>query len=88
MKLTALALLSAGIVLLAFGTAVRHKEKNTLYYQNIDVSEQAIENGNFEDAEKHLEMAKEIFSQKIDAYEKEALRQYQMGEYEKCVHYI
>ena len=88
MKLTALALLFSGILLLAFGTAVRHKEKNTLYYQNIDVAEQAIENGNFEDAEKHLEMAKEIFSQKIDAYEKEALRQYQMGEYEKCVHYI
>lgn len=87
MKLTAAALLASGALLLLSGTAVRCREQNTAYVRNVEEAAQAIETGDFAQAEACLKEAEKIFPRRVEAYGKKALCLYQKGEYEECVHY-
>ena len=87
LKLAAAALFAAGAALIGSGAAVRYRELSTAYNRSVEAASQAVENGDFDTAEEYLERAENIFRERIDVYGQEALRLYQMGDYEGCVQY-
>lgn len=87
-KILAALLWISGIFLTASGIFARGRELNAGYNRNVEAADEAIGNGNFEEAGQYLEEAKEALPYRIEAYGKEALLLYQRGDYEMCIRYI
>lgn len=87
-KIFAAVLWISGIFLAVAGIGVRGREVNTSYNRNVDAADMAIESGDFEAAREYVDAAKNILPHRIEAYEKEALLLYSIGDYEGTIRYI
>lgn len=87
-KMAAAILWISGICLTAAGAGVRGRELNTSYNRNVDAADLAMESGDFEAARGYVDAAKDTLPRRIQAYEKEALLLYTVGDYEGTIRYI
>ena len=88
LKLAAGALGISGVLLTTAGVMIRGRELNLYYNRNVEAAGEAIEAGNFEMAQEYLETAENTLPHQIDAYGKEALCLFKMGDYEGSIQYI
>lgn len=77
--------LSAG--LLVSGYSVMQRERNNTYNSEVLTAREAIKAESFDEAEAALAFARNLITDRIDAYEAEMQRLYAMGEYEACILY-
>lgn len=84
-QIAALGCLAAGILLCFGGMYQVKREKNSKYYGLYQQAVEAMNQYDFEDAGELLDEAKEISSERIDAYEEEVHLLYLKEDYETCI---
>ena len=84
-RLSVFASLFLGILLVFTGFYRMELEKNSEYYKLISQAEELAGSFDYDGAVLCLSQAKELYSERIDAYEKEMQVLYQSHEYERCI---
>lgn len=86
-KLFIAGLLAVGGVMAGTGFLTMEKEIATAYNRTVEAAGTLIKSASFEEAEEKLQFAVKLLPGEIQAYEKETLRLYSMGNYEEAIHY-
>lgn len=80
-------LYTAGILSAVSGWKLMDQETEAAYSRSIERADELINNAAFDKAQNEIENAMSLIPDKVDAYEKETLRLYRMGDYEGAVRY-
>ena len=86
-KILTAGLYGMGIILLGLGGITVQQENIIAYNEYIQESEELIEKMSFMEAKEKIDVAQELLPKKVDAYEKEMLLLYSMGDYEETIRY-
>lgn len=86
-KLVILAICAMGVSMLLSGVSIIRKEKAAVYNHYLEMAEEQIRSQDFDGAKESIQKAWDINQGRVEAYEKEAYRLYQMKEYEDCIQY-
>ncbi len=78
---------AAGGGLVYAGTRLRFREQANAYSQELEQASGYMGEGQFAEAQACIDNALQSIPTRIDAYERQALLLYDMGEYQKCVEY-
>lgn len=84
-QMASFACLCMGILFVFGGIYQIRREKNSAYYGFLQQAVEAMSQSRYEDAGTMLEDAKEIYKERIDAYEEEVHLLYLSGDYEECI---
>lgn len=74
-------------LLIGTGIRVMRQEKTNWYNRMVEQAGEQIREGKFDEAKQYIEAAMERIPERIDAYESELLRIYELGEYKECITY-
>ena len=84
-QIASFACLCMGILFVFGGIYQIRRERNSAYYGFLQQAIEAMSQSKYEDAGALLEDAKNIYKERIDAYEKEVHLLYLSGDYEECI---
>lgn len=86
-KLMIFSLYLTGILLAGTGIVIIHRERIVTYNTAIASAGELIDRGEFDEAEANINMAIEVFPNRIEAYQKEVYRLFSAEQYEECISY-
>lgn len=74
-------------LLIGTGSFMIKRERQNWYYETVAQADQKLKNGDYDSAESYIAMAMEKRPEKIEAYEREVLRLFEIQQYETCIDY-
>lgn len=78
-------LVAGGLCLVVGGQFLKKTEMDQAYQRSVQRTRELIENYQFDEAERELDQAFELYPDKIDAYVEKALAEYTSGNYETAI---